>query len=350
MIRRMQFRILDTVAEMLTPPNVVRGCVLCLAVLLVALPTMATDKTELRLASDSWPPFTDNPLGQRVAVELVHTALERSGINATTTVIDWKDVERGLRKATYDGSAAMWRNAQRERDLLFSEPYLENRLVLIGRKGNEVKALHISDLAGKRVAAVGRYAYGDEIKKADGVLFVNGRNDQDNLDKLLAGEVEYMLVDELVVRYLVASQPEAAAERLEIGTKVLARRMLHFVVRREVSGAEEIVAAFNREIREMMADGTYSEILQVGWIRVDVDGDGLFELVALGDRVGEMPPGTVYDVFGEVPEETPIEEQRVFVQGNIYKGWDAIPDAYKGPTSIMDVGWKSGATLGTLKF
>ena len=100
----------------------------------------------------------------------------------------------------------------------------------------------------------------------------------------------------------------------------------------------------------MLADGTYAEILQVGWIRVDVDGDGLHELVALGDMVGERPPGTVYDVFGEVPEETPIEKQRVFVQGNIYKGWDAIPDAYKGPTSIMDPSYYRGTTLGTLKF
>ncbi len=350
MIRRMQFRTLDKAAGILTPPNLVRRLVLCLVMLLVALPTMATDGSELRLASDFWPPFTDEPQGQRVAVELVHTALERAGIGTTTTVVDWKEVEKGIRTATFDGSAAMWRTERRERDLLFSEPYLENRLVLIGRKGSEVTAARISDLAGKRVAAVGRYAYGEEISKAEGVFFVNGRNDQDNLDKLLAGDVEYMLVDELVARYLVASQPDEAAMKLEIGTKVLARRMLHFAIRREIPEAEEIVADFNREIRGMLADGTYSEILQVGWIRVDVDGDGLLESVALGDRVGERPPGSVYDVFGEIPEETPIEEQRVFVQGNIYKGWDAIPEAYKGPTNIMDVGWKSGVTLGTLKF
>ena len=350
MIRWIHSRAVDKDKQMFRPREMAkRGC-LCLLMVLGASGTMATDGSELRLASDSWPPFTDNPMGQRVAVELVHTALERSGIKATTTVVDWKDVERGLRKATYDGSAAMWRNEQRERQLLFSEPYLENRLILIGRKGSPVEGLHIVDLAGKRVAAVGHYAYGDEINKADGVLFVNGRSDQDNLDKLLAGDVEYMLVDELVVRYLVASQPEEAANRLELGTTALARRLLHFAIRKEISGADGIIASFNREIRKMMADGTYSEILQVGWIRVDVDGDGLVELVALGDRVGEMPPGTVYDVFGEVPEEAAIEKQRIFVQGNIYKGWDAVPDAYKGPTGIMDVGWKSGTTLGTLKF
>ncbi|RLE23160.1 MAG: hypothetical protein DRJ65_12425, partial [Acidobacteria bacterium] len=211
MIRRLQSRISQQQIEVLTPTEMMKRSLLFIAAVVMAIPTMATDGSELRLASDSWPPFTDSPTGQRVAVELVHTALERTGIKATTTVVDWKEVERGLRTSKYDGSAAMWRNAQRERHLLFSEPYLENRLILIGRKGSEVEGLNISDLAGKRVAAVRHYAYGDEIKKADGVLFVNGRNDQDNLDKLLAGDVEYMLVDELVVRYLVASQPEEAA-------------------------------------------------------------------------------------------------------------------------------------------
>ena len=350
MIRSLRRRRNGQEKQMLTSRRALKRLSLCLAVVVGTSGAFAMEGSELRLASDSWPPFTDETSGQRVAVELVHTALERAGITAATEIVDWKEVERGLRTATYDGSAAMWRNAQREQDLLFSEPYLENRLILIGRKGSNVEATRIGDLTGKRVAAVGRYAYGDEIKKADGVFFINGRNDQENLDKLLAGEAEFMLVDELVVRYLVASQPEEAANNLEIGTKVLARRTLHFAVRKEIPGAEDIVAAFNREIRDMMADGTYSKILKLGWIRVDVDGDGLVELVAMGDRVGQMPPGSVYDVFGEIPEDAPTEKQRVFVKGNIYKGWDAIPDAYKGPTSQMDLSYKRGTTLGTLKF
>jgi len=311
----------------------------------------ATDPPALRLASDVWPPFTGGPDGQRVAVDLVHTALERAQIGATTKIVDWKNVETGIRRATLDGSAAMWRTERRERDLVFSEPYLENRLVLVGRKGSDVDATTMSDLSGKRVAAVGRYAYGDEVDKAVGVLFVNGRNDQDNLNKLLTGEVEYMLVDELVARYIVANQQEEAEANLEIGTTPLARRALHFAIRRDVPGAEGIVAAFNKEIRGMLTDGTYAEVLQVGWIRVDVDGDGLDELVTLGDMVGQAPPGAVYDVFGKEPE-TPPEKQRVFIKGSIFEGWDAIPDQYKaaGPAGQNDVTQKQGTTVFTLQF
>jgi len=324
-----------------------------LAVWLALLPAiaLAADPQALRLASDSWPPFTDVPERTRVAVELVHTALQRAGVQATTTIVDWKDVETGIRNATFDGSAAMWRTAERERDLVFSAPYLENRLVLVGRKGSDVAATTISDLAGKRVAAVGRYAYGTEIENAVGVYFVSGRNDQDDLTKLLAGDVDYMLVDELVSRYLVANQPDETAATLEIGSTPLARRTLHLAIRRDVPGAEEIVNAFNTEIRAMLRDGSYARILQIGWIQVDVDGDGLDELVPFGDMVGMAPPSSVYDVFGTMPETEP-EEQRIFIQGNIFEGWDAIPDQYraKGPAEPMDPSFYQGATVFTLQF
>jgi len=330
--------------------------VLTLAVVACGLLTTgavaAQETRTLRLGSDEWPPFTDVPGGQRVAIALVETALERAGIPSQTTIVDWKDVEAGIRHGNFDGSAAMWKTEQRERDLVFSRPYMENRLVLVGRKGSDVSATSMQDLAGKRVAAVGRYAYGDQIEQAKGVLFVNARNDQDSLDKLLAGEVDYMLVDELVAHFLLTYQTDEATANLEIGTTPLARRMLHFAVRRDVPEAQQIVDAFDAEIREMLADGTYGDILQVGWIRVDVDGDGLDELVALGDYVGDVPPGTVYDVFGSPPAELPTERQRIVVQGNVYEGWDAIPEELKakGPASQGDVTYKQGTTLMTFKF
>jgi hypothetical protein len=207
----------------------------------------------------------------------------------------------------------------------------------------------MSDLAGRRVAAVGRYEYGNEIDSAVGVHFVNSRSDQDSLEKLLSGDVDYMLVDELVVRYLLTHQAEEAAAKLEIGRKSLGRRTLHFALRRDLPGAKEIIDGFNTEIREMLADGTYAAVLQVDWIRADVDGDGLDELVTLGDSLGQVPPGSIYDVFGEALD-TEAQSERIFVAGSIYEGWDAVPDRYKGPSGPNDVTMKHGTTIFTLKF
>mgnify|MGYP001818808223 CR=1 FL=1 len=325
------------------------GLAVCLASL--AATAMATDPEELRLGSDEWPPFTGSHGKQRAALELIHTALDRAGYQATTTIDEWKRVEAAIRRGDLDGSAALWRTGDREKTLVFSAPYLENRLVLIGRKGSDVTATRMTDLAGKRVAAVGQYAYGDDVTKAAGVLFVSAKNDQDSLDKLLAGEVEYMLVDELVVQHLLTFQPDEVATNLEIGFNHLARRTLHFAIRRDVPNAEKIVEAVDNEIVKMQGDGSYSEILQIGWIRVDVDGDGLYELVPFGDQVGQTPPRSVYDVFGDMPDDEPAEKNRVLVGGDIYQGWDAIPDRYKQPPSQGGpTSFKYGNTVMTLKF
>jgi ABC-type amino acid transport substrate-binding protein len=325
--------------------------VIKLALCMVLLPflTLAEEPRELQLASDIWPPFTDSTDRQGVAVEIVHTALKRAGISATTSIVDWKDVENGIRGSKFDGSAAMWRTERRASRLLFSQPYLENRLVLVGRRDSNVSATKISDLAGKKVAAVGRYAYGEAVDGAVGVYFVRSRNDQDSLDKLLAGDVEYMLVDELVVRYLLTHQREEAMARLEIGSRTLGRRQLRFALRRDLPGAEDIIDAFNTEIRGMLADGSYAGILQVDWIRADIDGDGLDELVTLSDSLGRVPPGSIYDVFGKAIDIEP-ENERIFVAGSIYEGWDAVPEEYKRQTAPTEQRMKLGTTIFTLKF
>ena len=66
-----------------------------------------------------------------------------------------------LLKGPYDGTAVGWRDSQREQALLFSDPYLENRLVLVGRSGSDVSARTFADLKGKKLALVNGYAYGD---------------------------------------------------------------------------------------------------------------------------------------------------------------------------------------------
>jgi polar amino acid transport system substrate-binding protein len=323
--------------------------VVCLATL--AATATATDPREIRLGSDEWPPFTGSHGTERAALELIHTALDRAGYQATTVIEEWKQVEAAIRRGDLDGSAAMWRTKAREKTLMFSAPYLENRLVLIGRTGSDVSAARMTDLAGKRVAAVGQYAYGDDVSNANGVFFVKSKSDQDSLDKLLAGVVDYMLVDELVVRHLLTFQPDEVAANLEIGFTPLARRTLHFAIRRDLPNAEKIVQAVDSEIVKMQRDGSYSEILQIGWIRVDVDGDGLYELVPYGDHIGETPPQSVYDVFGEMPDDDPPEKKRILVGGDIYQGWDAIPDRYKQPPSQGGpTSFKYGNTFATLKF
>jgi ABC-type amino acid transport substrate-binding protein len=311
------------------------GMSIVVVLLLMSFARTPAETPRLRLASDTWPPFTNVSGKTRLAADLVHEALRRAGVGEETTISTWKDVTAGLGDGRFDGSAAIWRSPEREKFLLFSKPYLENRLVLVGAKGSDVRAPRLGALAGKRVAVVEQYAYGDAVEGAEGPRFIQGQSDQENLTKLLAGDVDYMLVDDLLIRYLVKQQYEEARRRLEIGTNSLVLRTLHFAVRRDLPGAQAIIDGFNAQIDKMVADGTYNVILQLDWIRADVDHDGQAELVARSTHAGTVAPTTGYTLLSAaLPPGSAGQLQvrpRYWVDGRVYEDWDDVPEKYKKP-------------------
>src|SRR5688572_26234699 len=99
----------------------------------------------LKLASDVWPPFTDKSDKKAVAVDLVKEALRRAGIEVKTEITDFPIVIGGSQQGTYQGSATVWQTAEREGYMKFSNPYLQNKLVLVALKGANVSARKLSE-------------------------------------------------------------------------------------------------------------------------------------------------------------------------------------------------------------
>lgn len=307
--------------------NVLVAAMVSLAAVLVLSAQTAT--TPLRLVSTAWSPFTNEPGKPRFALDLVEAGLGRIGVKTSTTIVDAAQFTTSLLGGTFDGSAAAWKDAERERTLLFSQPYLENRLMLVARRGGDVSAATLADLKGKRIAIVEGYSYGEAIEQS-GPTFVRSRTEEDSLTLLLDGKVDYTLMDELVVQYIVSNYPAEARTRLQVGSTPLLTRQLYLAVRRAVPDAESIVSRFNAQLRGMIADHTYHRLLHLDWIRADVDGDGLTEYVPRSDRPGAVEPKRAYSLFTETSvTPTPRTQQRYLIGGSIYDGWTKVPDKYK---------------------
>ena len=167
---------------------------------------VSAEGQELQLASDVYPPFTNVEGKKAFALELVHEALQRSSVVAKSDILDFGQVLEMINNRKYDGSAALWKSKDRESYLLYSEPYLENRLVLVGSVGSDVSAKSLDELTNKRVSIVSGYAYGKSIYTTPGVIILPGKSDQHNLEALLEGKTDYMLVDELLIKFLLEYQ------------------------------------------------------------------------------------------------------------------------------------------------
>ena len=186
---------------------------------------------------------------------------------------------------------------------------------------------------------------------AQQVIFVPGRDDQENLDRLLKGEVDYMLVDDLLSQYFLKYNEDETAKFLEIGSTALLKRPLHFAVRKDLENAEFILERFNRQIRDMIADGTYNRILQLNWIRTDVDGDGQVEMVLGGSQAGKLAPTNTYGVpltDADRTLEGPVN--RYYIDGKVYPDWDSVPDKYKVDIPKEEFRYKDMAPVRGFRF
>ncbi len=285
---------------------------------------------ELKLISDIWPPFTNVETEDSFAIDLVKEALKRIDINSTQEISNFENLLSSLNSGKYDGSAALWFNKDRQKRFAYSKPYLQNQLVLVGHKGADVSAKSFSDIKGKRIGIIENYAYGEELFGIKELEIIKGKNNQENLEKLLTDKIDYMLVDALLIQYLLKYQVNDVTAYLEIGNKPLLIKSLHFVLRKEIGDSDKIISQFNEEIQKMIIDGTYHKILKLNWINMDIDGDGKMELVLRGNQAGLKAPISSYNVSTETASIMKITSpDNYYINGVMYHGWDNVPTQFK---------------------
>jgi polar amino acid transport system substrate-binding protein len=299
-----------------------------LLVLVAGSAVLAAAPKSLNLVSTAWPPFTNGGGQPRFALDLVEAALGRMHMPSRTTIVSPSDFSAKLLSGDFDGSAAAWRDPMRELVLLYSRPYLENRLVLVSRRGADVSAAALTALKGRKIAIVEGYSYGEAVE-ASGAIWVRTETEEDSLSRLLKGDVDATLMDELVVRYIAAAYPAETGARLEIGTTPLITRELCLAISRTRHDAESIINGFNTQIRSMIKDRTYHRLLNLDWITVDVNGDGVPDFVPASDRPGPAAPVRAYTLFSLPSRLTPSGKTDFYIGGNTYDDWASVPEQYK---------------------
>lgn len=283
---------------------------------------------ELKLTADSWPPFTDTQGNKSILTVLVQEALYRRNINSSIEIQNFENILDQIEKGRYDGSPALWISPEREVIFAYSEPYLYNQLVLVGRKGSDVNATSFTELRGKRIGVVENYDYGT-FEGKEGVDWIRGKGNQENLEKLLSDKIDYMLVDALIIQYMLKYQLNDVTTYLAIGLKPLLVKPLHLVLRKDLENVDQILGEFNEEIDEMIEDGTFNEILELNWVRADIDGDGRTELVLGGEAAGTSAPQNIYGLMMDNSYKTDNGPRKYYIDGKLYEDWDDIPKSYK---------------------
>jgi polar amino acid transport system substrate-binding protein len=227
-----------------------------------SMTAIGADKS-ISLMVSSWSPYVNKELpGQGVAVELVNEIFAHAGYQTKVTIAPWQRAVEGVEVGLYDALGTAWYSEQRAEALIFSEPYLENDLLLLKLRSLPGDYLELSHLQGRRVGVSAAYEYGIDFAAIPGLTLVAENHDIQSLLNLLNRKVDFVLGDR---RALVAQLDEFLAgqkgQLMEVPMQ-LPGRPLYVAASRSAANGQEIIDAFNKALAEARRDGSYKEIVE----------------------------------------------------------------------------------------
>jgi polar amino acid transport system substrate-binding protein len=188
--------------------------VLLLVGVLVAGCGSSTPKKIVVGLDDNFPPmgFRDdknNIVG--FDIDMAKEAAKRMGVAVEFKPIDWNSKEAELSSKRVD---VLWNGLtiteQRKQNIAFSNPYMENRQIVVVNANSPIK--NKADLAGKVVGVQDGSSSVEAVEKDAATLktFKELKKYGDNVAALMdlkAGRLDAVVVDEIVGRYYVSKKP-----------------------------------------------------------------------------------------------------------------------------------------------
>ncbi len=223
----------------------------------------ARAETAVQLMASTSPPYVDRTLPEQgLALELVRHIFSRTPYRADIEIETWTRAVEGARLGVYDGLAVAWYSEDRNRDFLFSEPYLDGQLIIVKRTEDPRRFRRLADLEGTRLGVQVEYAYGIDFAAVPGLELVEQNHLIQNLLLLASGKLDVVIGDRRTMAQQLHEFMEGEITRFEVLPIELPRRNRHVAVSRERADHKEIIEAFNRALAAVRADGSYAAILR----------------------------------------------------------------------------------------
>lgn len=217
----------------------------------------------LSIVGSSWPPYVekDHP-AQGLAMEVVVKAFKQQGYQPRTNIETWSRALEGVNIGVYDVIVAIWKTPDREKQLIFSQPYLENQIKFIKMKETDVQYQTLDDLRGYLIGIVKNYAYDDAFMQSEKLIKIPQNHIIQNLLKLTQGEIDLTLGDEKAIRYAINQYMKSFESQLEFLEKPLSKKNLYIAVSRQNPNAQKIVRDFNQALEKIKRSGRFAKIVK----------------------------------------------------------------------------------------
>jgi len=218
---------------------------------------------KITAAGDPWPPFLDpEKANNGIIVEIATAAYATQGYELEMNFVPWARALSGVKNASYDLLLGTWWTEERTSYLFYSDPYLENSIKFIKKKGDPFEYDNLTSLAGKSVGVVRGYGYSDDFLAATNFKRPEAKEFIANIRKLTAGRIDLTIEDELVATAIIANKAPKLLSQIEFCEVPLSSNALHVTSGLGNAKHKKLITAFNKGLKEIKRNGEYDKILQ----------------------------------------------------------------------------------------
>ena len=202
--------------------------------------------------SPDFPPFESLEGDSVVGIEpdIMKLICEKLGVEAEFVQMDFDSVLIGIQAAKYDcAMSGITVNPDREKNMLFTAPYYNAAQVIVVKEGSAIAGK--ADLEGK-VVSVQTGTTAESGCQDEGIAVQAFAANADAKAALTTGKVDAWVVDNLTAMQMVEE-----GDGLVILDEKMTEEPYAFAF---AKGSEDLVAAINDALAELIADGTVEAI------------------------------------------------------------------------------------------
>lgn len=232
------------------------------ATILLLVPCIASSET-LRVATLDWEPYVGQSLKNKgFNAEIVTEAFKRAGYQVKIDFMSWDKAIEEAKKGNYDAVFPEYYSKERAQDFVYSYFFSNSLLVFYKKASSNITYKTLRDLAPYKIGVVKGYINTDEFDNATYLTKVESDSDEENLHKLLKGEVDLIVIDKLVAQHLIKTKIPEASGKIKDIEPPLTIHNLFVIFPKKIPASGKRASDFNKAFESMEKDGTVKAIMQ----------------------------------------------------------------------------------------
>ncbi len=239
-----------------------------LAPLLLLFFSLGVSAETVRIATGDYPPWTSSELPEGGFINMLVTkAFHEVGIDVEYDYIPWKRALEATRIGQYHASSFWGHDPVRDTDFVLSEPIHYDPIVLAHPKDLEFPNWQLLEqLEGFVFGATRGYTYSEGFWKLidSDVLRVSVSNtDVENLEKLVAGQIDFFPISKATGRYLLHKYfTQAEADTIAFHSKPVNSSLDFLLFPRHHEETPALLEKFNRGLTLLREKTSVHELEQ----------------------------------------------------------------------------------------